>query len=41
MNGLMKSNLARMPSAKCLSREDPEMPVCYIYQEVAREIISI
>ena len=32
MNGLMKSNPARMPSAKCLSKEEPEMPVCYIIE---------
>ena len=32
MNGLMKSNPARMPSAKCLSREESDMTVCYIIE---------
>ena len=30
MNGLMKSNPERMPSVKCLSRGEQNMPVCYI-----------
>lgn len=32
MNGPTKSNPARMSSAKCHSREGPDMPACYIIE---------